>query len=66
MFSFETVGSPFKPQIVDDVDASKVTANGPGLDKEVRKNTPQNFKVDASKAGKAPWRLMLFKVEEVR
>ncbi|XP_038047792.1 filamin-A-like isoform X9 [Patiria miniata] len=49
-------GSPFRPVVTDHIDASKVTATGPGLDKNgVRANTPTGFKVDATKAGgKAP------------
>ena len=42
--------------VTDHIDASKVTASGPGLDRNgVRANTPTGFKVDATKAGgKAP------------
>ncbi|XP_072181880.1 filamin-A-like isoform X2 [Diadema setosum] len=48
-------GSPFRPSIQDSIDASKVKAYGPGLEKNaVRSNVPAPFKVDATKAGKAP------------
>ncbi|XP_022101216.1 filamin-A-like isoform X2 [Acanthaster planci] len=49
-------GSPFRPVVTDHIDASKVTASGPGLDRNgVRANVPTGFKVDATKAGgKAP------------
>lgn len=37
------------------VDTTSVRAFGPGLDpKNVREGIPQTFKIDASKAGKAP------------
>jgi len=48
-------GSPFKVPVDYNVDTTSVRAYGPGLDpKNLREGIPQTFKVDASKAGRAP------------
>ncbi|XP_059469559.1 filamin-A isoform X2 [Neocloeon triangulifer] len=48
-------GSPFKVPVDKFVDASSVTAYGPGLEpSKCRADVPLNFKVDATKSGKAP------------
>ncbi|XP_075690052.1 filamin-B isoform X2 [Rhinoderma darwinii] len=47
-------GSPFKVPVTDVVDPSKVKVSGIGLGNAVRANIPQQFMVDASKAGVAP------------
>jgi len=48
-------GSPFKVPVDHTVDVKSVRAYGPGLDpNNVREGITQNFKVDASKAGRAP------------
>uniref|UniRef100_T1IWF9 Sarcolemmal membrane-associated protein n=1 Tax=Strigamia maritima TaxID=126957 RepID=T1IWF9_STRMM len=48
-------GSPFKVSVDSLVDPSKVLVFGPGVDPvHCRSNVPVNFKVDASKSGKAP------------
>uniref|UniRef100_UPI00358E6021 filamin-C-like isoform X2 n=1 Tax=Myxine glutinosa TaxID=7769 RepID=UPI00358E6021 len=47
-------GSPFRVPVRDFVDPNKVKVSGPGLGSGVRANVPQNFTVDASKAGQAP------------
>ena len=49
------VGSPFKVPVDGSIDASLVTAHGPGLEPQnCRANVAQTFKVDATKSGKAP------------
>ncbi|XP_078803935.1 filamin-B isoform X4 [Oryzias latipes] len=47
-------GSPFKVQVKDIVDPSKVKVSGPGVGSGVRANIPQSFTVDCRKAGVAP------------
>uniref|UniRef100_M3ZRE7 Filamin A n=1 Tax=Xiphophorus maculatus TaxID=8083 RepID=M3ZRE7_XIPMA len=47
-------GSPFSVPVSDTVDSTKVKCQGPGLGSNVRANIPQEFTVDASKAGVAP------------
>ncbi|GAU93664.1 hypothetical protein RvY_05566 [Ramazzottius varieornatus] len=48
-------GSPFKVHIDNPVDSSRVRAYGPGVEpNKVRANTPANFKIDATKSGRAP------------
>nr|XP_039265539.1 filamin-C-like isoform X3 [Styela clava] len=47
-------GCPFVVPIKDKVDPTKVVCTGPGLSPGVRKNIPQEFLIDASKAGIAP------------
>ncbi|XP_040262769.1 filamin-B isoform X3 [Bufo bufo] len=47
-------GSPFKVPVKDIVDPSKVKVSGIGLGNAVRAKIPQQFTVDASKAGIAP------------
>jgi filamin len=48
-------GSPFKVPVEQLVDASAVTAYGPGLEaSKCRADVPLSFKVDAKKSGKAP------------
>ncbi|CAL8082481.1 unnamed protein product [Orchesella dallaii] len=48
-------GSPFKVPVDHTVDVKSVRAYGPGLDpNNVREGITQNFKVDGSKAGRAP------------
>ena len=48
-------GSPFKVQIDNPVDSSRVHAYGPGVEpNKVRANVPANFKIDATKSGRAP------------
>uniref|UniRef100_A0A3P9KPJ2 Filamin B n=1 Tax=Oryzias latipes TaxID=8090 RepID=A0A3P9KPJ2_ORYLA len=46
--------SPFKVQVKDIVDPSKVKVSGPGVGSGVRANIPQSFTVDCRKAGVAP------------
>lgn len=47
-------GSPFRVPVDNTVDASQVVAYGPGLEPQnCRANVPGNFKVDATKSGKA-------------
>lgn len=49
------LGSPFKVPVDHTVDVKSVRAYGPGLDQNnIREGIPQTFKVDASKAGRAP------------
>lgn len=53
MFSIK--GSPFKVPVDHTVDVKSVRAYGPGLDQNnVREGITQTFKVDGSKAGRAP------------
>ncbi|ELU02480.1 hypothetical protein CAPTEDRAFT_100274 [Capitella teleta] len=48
-------GSPFRVQVVDEVNAAKVKCFGPGIEPQgVRKGQPAMFTVDATKAGFAP------------
>ncbi|XP_075143986.1 filamin-B isoform X3 [Leptodactylus fuscus] len=47
-------GSPFKVPVKDVIDPSKVKVSGLGLGNAVRAKIPQQFTVDASKAGIAP------------
>lgn len=48
-------GSPFKVPVKAEVDASKVTASGPGVDpNNCRAAESLTFKVDAKKSAKAP------------
>lgn len=48
-------GSPFKVPIQAELDASKVTASGPGVDPEnCRATSELTFKVNAKKSAKAP------------
>ena len=57
---FLITGSPFRPVITDTINPSKVTASGPGLDPNgVRHNTPTQFRVDATQAGKAPLEVII-------
>jgi hypothetical protein len=52
---FISLGSPFKVPVDYTIDTTNVRAYGPGLDpKNVREGIPQTFKIDASKAGRAP------------
>lgn len=47
-------GSPFIVPAYAEVDASKVKCKGDGLSKNVLASFPQEFTIDASKAGEAP------------
>ncbi|XP_024125017.1 filamin-B isoform X2 [Oryzias melastigma] len=47
-------GSPFKVQVKDILNPSKVKVSGPGVGSGVRANIPQSFTVDCRKAGTAP------------
>lgn len=50
-----TIGSPFKVPVQGEVDASKVTASGPGVDpNNCRATDSLSFKVNAKKSAKAP------------
>lgn len=53
-YLFHVAGSPFKVPVKDVVDPSKVKVSGIGLGNAVRAKVPQQFMVDASKAGIAP------------
>uniref|UniRef100_A0A672SP15 Filamin C n=1 Tax=Sinocyclocheilus grahami TaxID=75366 RepID=A0A672SP15_SINGR len=53
-------GSPFRVQVKDVVDVSKVKCSGPGLANRVTAHAPQTFTVDSSKAGVAPLEVQLY------
>uniref|UniRef100_A0A8C2CFI5 Filamin C, gamma a (actin binding protein 280) n=1 Tax=Cyprinus carpio TaxID=7962 RepID=A0A8C2CFI5_CYPCA len=53
-------GSPFRVQVKDVVDVSKVKCSGPGLANRVTAHVPQTFTVDSSKAGVAPLEVQLY------
>ncbi|RXN30122.1 filamin-C-like isoform X2 [Labeo rohita] len=53
-------GSPFRVQVKDVVDVSKVKCSGPGLANRVIAHVPQTFTVDTSKAGVAPLEVQLY------
>ncbi|XP_073688386.1 filamin-C isoform X2 [Garra rufa] len=53
-------GSPFRVQVKDVVDVSKVKCSGPGLANRVLAQVPQTFTVDTSKAGVAPLEVQLY------
>ncbi|TRY85907.1 hypothetical protein DNTS_011928 [Danionella cerebrum] len=53
-------GSPFRVQVKDVVDVSKVKCSGPGLANKVAAHVPQAFTVDCSKAGQAPLEVQLY------
>lgn len=55
LFSVLSTGSPFKVPVDYTVDTGLVRAYGSGLDSNnVREGVPATFKVDGSKAGRAP------------
>lgn len=54
-FLLKYIGSPFKVPVQGEVDASKVTASGPGVDpNNCRATDSLSFKVNAKKSAKAP------------